>query len=131
MARKGIPAKNFRKPFPLPFSDGSQDAFNLSTVGLGTYMGKPDDQDDFDLYIAAKYLLRSGALNVLDTASNYRCQKSERTLGAVLRTLLDEELAQDLPEEERLSRDEIFVASKSGYIPDDADRGIPAATLVE
>ena len=43
----------------------------------------------FDLYIAAKYLLRSGAMNVLDTASNYRCQKSERTLGAVLRTLLD------------------------------------------
>ena len=131
VGRKGIPAKNFRKPFPLPFGDGRQDAFNLSTVGLGTYMGKPDDQDDFDLYIAAKYLLRSGALNVLDTASNYRCQKSERTLGAVLSTLLDEELAQDLPDDERLSRDEIFVSSKSGYIPDDADHGIPAATLVE
>lgn len=61
----------------------------MSTVGLGTYMGKPDDEDDFDLYVAAKYLLQSGSLNVLDTASNYRCQKAERTLGAVIGSLLD------------------------------------------
>jgi len=29
----------------------------LSTVGLGTYVGKPDDEDDFDTYVAAKYLI--------------------------------------------------------------------------
>ena len=103
----------------------------MSTVGLGTYIGKPDDEDDFDQYVAAKYLLQSGTLNVLDSASNYRCQKSERTLGAVLSTLLDEELKADIPESDRVSRDEIFIATKNGYIPDDADNGIPVATLVE
>ena len=104
-----------------------QDDFVLEEVSYD----EEDDEDDFDLYIAARYLLQSGALNVLDTASNYRCQKAERTLGAVLATLLDEELMSDVPQDERLSRDEIFVASKSGYIPDDADKGIPGATLVE
>ena len=131
IANQGILAKNIRKTLPLPFGEGKEDGFLMSTVGLGTYMGKPDDEDDFDQYVAAKYLLQSGALNVLDTASNYRCQKSERTLGAVLASLLDEELMADTPKEQRLSRDEIFVASKSGYIPDDADNGIPAATLIE
>lgn len=37
----------------------------------------------------------------------------------------------DTPKEDRLSRDEIFVSSKSGYIPDDSDNGVPAATLIE
>lgn len=46
---------------------------NLSTVGLGTYLGKPDDEDDFDMYVAAKYLIKSGTLNFVDVASNYRC----------------------------------------------------------
>jgi len=60
----------------------------LSTVGYGTYVGKPDDEDDFDMYVAAKSLLKSGAINVIDTAINYRCQKSERTIGAVLHSLV-------------------------------------------
>ena len=46
---------------------------NLSTVGMGTYLGLPTDEDDFDLYIALKYLLKSGSINVIDTAINYRC----------------------------------------------------------
>ena len=52
---KGIPAKNFRKPFELP-NETSPDLF-LSTVGMGTYLGKPDDEDDFDQYVALKYLM--------------------------------------------------------------------------
>jgi len=40
---------------------------------MGTYLGKPDDEDDFDNYVAAKHLLRSGAVNIVDTAINYRC----------------------------------------------------------
>ena len=55
---KGIPAKNFRRPFDLPFTKEPADAhLNLSTVGMGTYLGKPDDEDDFDQYIALKYLI--------------------------------------------------------------------------
>ena len=71
---QGIPGKNFRKPFDLPvLKDPSDAVLNLSTVGLGTYLGKPDDEDDFDQYIALKYLLKSGTLNFIDTAINYRC----------------------------------------------------------
>jgi len=124
---KGIPGKNFRKPFDLPAVRDPTDAvLNLSTVGLGTYLGKPDDEDDFDQYVTLKYLLQSGTLNFIDTAINYRCQKAERTIGAVLRTLLSSSNNESL-----LSRDEIFVSSKNGYVPDDADNGVPAAILVE
>ena len=121
---KGIPAKNFRKPFELP----NNTTLNLSTVGLGTYLGTPDDQDDFDSYIALKYLLKSGTVNVVDTAINYRCQKSERTIGAVLKTLLNDQSKSDEP---KISRDEIFIATKNGYLPNDADSGIPVSTLLE
>ena len=30
-----------------------------------------------------------------------------------------------------LKRDEIFIATKNGYVPDDADSGLPAAILIE
>ena len=46
---KGIPAKNFRRPFDLPaLRDPADAALNLSTVGMGTYLGSTDDEDDFD-----------------------------------------------------------------------------------
>ena len=45
----------------------------LSSVGLGTYLGAPDDATDFDVYNATKLLLSSGGMNVVDTAINYRC----------------------------------------------------------
>ena len=57
-------------------------------------MGKPDDEDDFDNYVAAKHLIRSGAVNVIDTAANFRCQKAERTMGSVIRTLTSDEFGQ-------------------------------------
>ena len=119
---KGIPAKNFRKPYPLP---GLEDPLELSTVGVGSYLGKPDDEDDFDQYVATRSLLKSSTINFLDTAINYRCQKAERTFGAVLRSLMSED------NEDPISRDEIFVASKNGYIPEDADNGIPSSVLID
>jgi hypothetical protein len=42
-------------------------------VGIGTYIGAPDDQTDFDQYNAIKLMIQSGGINVLDTAINYRC----------------------------------------------------------
>jgi aryl-alcohol dehydrogenase-like predicted oxidoreductase len=42
-------------------------------VGLGSYLGAPDDNTDFDLYNAMKILVLSGGVNVIDTAINYRC----------------------------------------------------------
>ena len=66
---KGIPGKNFRKPFDLPAPKDPADAvLNLSTVGMGTYLGSTEDSDDFDSYVALKYLLKSSTLNFVDTA---------------------------------------------------------------
>ena len=80
----------------------------LSTVGLGTYIGLPNDQTDFDVYNAAKLLVKSGGVNVIDTAINYRCQKAERAIGSALKTLV---------RKYGIQRDELFVCTKNGYIP--------------
>lgn len=64
----------------------------------------------------------SGGINVLDTAINYRCQKAERTIGAALKSLT---------RKYGQNRDEVFISTKNGYIPDDADRGVPATILIQ
>mmetsp|Transcript_16556 Transcript_16556/g.28162 ORF Transcript_16556/g.28162 Transcript_16556/m.28162 type:complete len:326 (+) Transcript_16556:177-1154(+) len=123
----GIPQRNFRKPVlpSNPQKPEMQDKFfHLSTVGLGTYLGLPDDETDFEVYNAAKLLVQSGGLNVIDTAINYRCQKSERAIGAALNTLLTSEDA-------TVKRDELFICSKNGYIPDDSDLGKSASMLTQ
>lgn len=66
----GIPKRNFRKPIIPPLEAAP---LQLSTVGLGTYLGPTDDATDFDVYNAAKLLVNSGGVNVIDTAINYRC----------------------------------------------------------
>lgn len=51
--------------------------------------------------------VETGGVNIIDTAINYRYQKSERVVGAALRHLL----------KQGYSRDEFFICSKNGYIP--------------
>ena len=83
----------------------------ISALGLGTYLGDSDDETD-DLYAAtARHALEHG-VNVIDTAINYRCQRSERTIGRVLRELFAAGT---------VSRDEVVVCTKGGYIPLDGE----------
>jgi aryl-alcohol dehydrogenase-like predicted oxidoreductase len=87
----------------------------LSSLGIGTYLGKPDAATD------ARYtetVARAVALgvNVVDTAANYRFQRSERSIGAALRTLIENE-----DDAARIARDEIVICTKGGYIPFDTD----------
>ncbi len=49
----------------------------LSSIGLGTYLGEADGQVDA-LYTAAIARALESGCNVLDTAINYRHQRSER-----------------------------------------------------
>lgn len=84
----------------------------ITSLGLGTYVGSPTDQVDFDMYTAVKTCVMSGGVNVIDTAPNYRYMRSERTLGKAL-TVLEQKYDID--------RSQIFVASKAGYVPEDAD----------
>jgi aryl-alcohol dehydrogenase-like predicted oxidoreductase len=78
----------------------------LSSIGLGTYLGEPDDRTDQEYVKAITRALRSG-LNVLDTAINYRHQRSERTIGAALKQLID------LGE---LDRNHVLISTKAGYL---------------
>jgi aryl-alcohol dehydrogenase-like predicted oxidoreductase len=81
----------------------------LSSIGLGTYLGHWDDATDKLYQEAIKRAVELGC-NVIDSAINYRFQRSERAIGAAL---------QQLFEAGKASRDEIVVATKGGYFPFD------------
>ncbi len=83
----------------------------LSSIGLGTYLGDPTDAADRNYTDAITYAVQHG-INVLDTAINYRHQRSERNLGAALQALFASGQA---------SRDELLVCTKAGYLPFDQD----------
>jgi aryl-alcohol dehydrogenase-like predicted oxidoreductase len=78
----------------------------LSSVGLGTYLGEPNDPADQSYMDAIATGLCSG-INVLDTAINYRHQRSERNIGAVLKRLTGSG---------ELQRDEVLICTKAGYL---------------
>lgn len=84
----------------------------LTSLGMGTYLGEPDSITDQLVTDAVKLSAQSGAINVIDTAINYRSQKSERAIGKALK---------ELNEEKAVGRDEIFVSTKNGYVTDDGD----------
>lgn len=94
------------------------DGLLASSIGIGTYLGEPDDADDARYEEALRAAVTSG-LNVIDTAINYRCQRSERVVGRALASLFDDRVAR---------RDEVIVCSKGGYIPLD---GSPPASRDE
>jgi aryl-alcohol dehydrogenase-like predicted oxidoreductase len=81
----------------------------LSSIGLGTYLGDWDEATDKRYTEAVVRAVELGA-NVIDTAANYRFQRSERAIGAALARLLEERLA---------ARDEILLCTKGGYLPFD------------
>ena len=69
-------------------------------------MGEPDPATDALYREALTRALELGC-NVIDTAVNYRHQRSERTIGDALAALI---------REEKLQRDEVFVATKGGFL---------------
>lgn len=80
----------------------------LSSVGIGTYLGDHDEATD-ELYRRAVVRAVELGSNVIDTAINYRFQRSERCIGAAIKTL----------ESKGIRRQEIIVATKGGFIPFD------------
>jgi aryl-alcohol dehydrogenase-like predicted oxidoreductase len=82
----------------------------LSSIGIGTYLGEPDartDQAYTDAIVAA---VESGA-NVIDSAVNYRFQRSERSVGAAVEELVRRGYA----------REEILICTKGGFLTPDGD----------
>ena len=81
---------------------------NVSSLGIGTYLGKPDDKTDGG-YVASVTAAVENGLNVIDTAINYRFQRSERSIGSALKQLA----------QKGFSRDEFILCSKGGYLTPD------------
>src|SRR5262249_50122787 len=80
----------------------------LASIGMGTYLGKPDPATDASYTASAVTAVESG-INVLDAAINYRFQRSERSIGAALKQLS----ANGIP------REEIVLCTKGGYLTPD------------
>src|SRR5262249_44860769 len=91
-------AGHFRQPAHAPGAS----ALSLSSLGLGTYLGEADAAADAAYTEAIVAALRSG-INVLDTAINYRHQRSERNIGAALEPMIAAG---------ELRRDEVLVCTK-------------------
>ena len=100
-------AGHFRRPEWVPDLAG----LSFSSIGAGTYLGDPDDAADRAYTAALAEALRSG-VNVLDTAINYRHQRSERTVGVAIAELIAAG---------ELQRDEVLVGTKAGFLSLDGD----------
>ncbi len=84
---------------------------HLSNIGIGTYLGDADARTDELVTNAVKQSILSG-VNVVDTAINYRSQKAERSVGKAISELINDG---------KITRDQIFLSSKNGYVTNDAD----------
>ena len=58
----------------------------FSSIGIGTYLGEADEATDKG-YTAAIREAVHGGINVIDSAINYRFQRSGRSIAAALREL--------------------------------------------
>jgi aryl-alcohol dehydrogenase-like predicted oxidoreductase len=88
------------------------DGLHLSSIGIGTYLGEPTQQDDLAVENAVYQSVKSGAVNVIDTAINYRAMKSEKSIGRALLRLVKDGI---------IMRDQVFISTKNGYITNDGD----------
>ena len=99
--KENLAAGHFRKAQDLWFS----------SIGIGNYLGEPDEKTDLLYKEALKEAVRSG-INVIDSAINYRCQRSERNFGEAIRELVEAGEA---------DREELIVCTKGGFLPFDGN----------
>ena len=89
----------------------------VSSVGVGTYLGDSTDAADERYHDAIVESLESG-VNVVDTAINYRHQRSERVVGAAIR-------------DADVVREAVMVSTKGGFVPFDGERPNDASAYIE
>jgi aryl-alcohol dehydrogenase-like predicted oxidoreductase len=94
-----------------------QQGLTLSSIGIGTYLGNPDTATDAGYTNAIVRAVQLGC-NVIDSAANYRFQRSERAISEALKTL----------SEQGFPREELVICTKGGYLPFD---GAPPRSLRE
>jgi aryl-alcohol dehydrogenase-like predicted oxidoreductase len=104
--------KRYAKSFDRRAADGhfrETHGLVVSSLGIGTYLGQPDERTDA-AYAAAIVSAVENGINVVDAAINYRFQRSERSVGAALVQL----------EEKGYSRGQVVLCTKAGYLTPDA-----------
>jgi len=89
----------------------------VSSIGLGTYLGEPTDVCDALYRDAVEVALESG-INVLDSAVNYRHQRSERAIAQALTAVFSAG---------RAARDEVIIATKGGFLNFDGNEPADAS----
>jgi aryl-alcohol dehydrogenase-like predicted oxidoreductase len=104
--------RKFAERFPNSARGHFREAQGLtvSSIGIGTYLGNWDAQTDENYAAAIAKFVESGG-NVIDTAANYRFQRSERNIGEALKILQAKDFA----------RDELLICTKGGYLPFDSE----------
>jgi aryl-alcohol dehydrogenase-like predicted oxidoreductase len=83
----------------------------LSSIGIGTYLGEPTAAYDTLYREAVADALESG-INVIDTAVNYRHQRSERAIAQALAAAISGG---------KVQRDEVIIATKGGFLTFDGN----------
>jgi aryl-alcohol dehydrogenase-like predicted oxidoreductase len=83
----------------------------LSSIGIGTYLGEPTAACDA-LYREAVADALEGGINVIDTAVNYRHQRSERAIGQALAEMISSG---------KVQRDEVVIATKGSFLTFDGN----------
>jgi len=86
-----------------------QQGLVLSSIGIGTYLGNADEATDRNYASAVVRAVQLGT-NVIDSAANYRFQRSERSIGHALKQLTTEH---------GFAREELVICTKGGYLPFD------------
>lgn len=103
--------RDFRDQFSSEFGRAFYRRFDncvVSSIGIGTYLGDPTDAVDAEYHDAIVTAFDHG-VNVVDTAVNYRHQRSERVIGRVL-------------DAEGIDREAILLATKGGFLPFDGSQ---------
>ncbi len=103
LARAAGGHDDFRRHFPRKLT--------VSALGIGSYLGDCTDAEDERYRLSVHAAINSG-VNVIDTASNYRCQRSERAVG---HAIVEAIAAGDV------RRDELVVCTKGGYVALDGE----------
>ncbi len=78
----------------------------ISSVGVGTYKGSLNEDDDLLMFNAIVDSALFG-MNVIDTCSNFRGGRSEKMVGNALEYLF---------QNHQFTRQEFLISSKAGYV---------------
>lgn len=123
--KEGIATSEGTNRFAGRFGDAANGHFRdtngltLASVGIGTYLGNWDEATDERYAESVAAYVRSGG-NVIDTAANYRFQRSERSIGAALKEIGTE-----------FGREELFISTKGGYLPFDGEPASDVASYFQ